>query len=75
MTTAINDYLQTVKVDVFDAEGARLNEGWGDVTKTTLTESVPGGRVVPRVPAQVRRQPAGVQCGNHGPQYKHPVPP
>ena len=43
MTTAINDHLQTVKVDVFDADGALLNEGWGDVTKTTLTESVPGG--------------------------------
>ena len=43
LTTAINDHLQTVKVDVFDADGARLNEGWGDVTKTILTESVPGG--------------------------------
>ena len=44
--TAINDHLQTVKVDVFDADGARLNEGWGDVT---LTESVPGGDLQPMV--------------------------
>ena len=36
--TAINDNLQTVKVNVFNADGARLNEGWGDVTKTTLTD-------------------------------------
>ena len=49
LTTAINDHLQTVKVDVFDADGARLNEGWGDVTKTTLTESVPGGDLQPMV--------------------------
>ena len=47
--TAINDNLQTVKVNVFDADGARLNEGWGDVTKTTLTESVPGGDPQPMV--------------------------
>ena len=26
-TTAINDHLQTVKVGIFDADGARLNEG------------------------------------------------
>ena len=27
LTTTINDHLQTVKVDVFDPDGARLNEG------------------------------------------------
>ena len=30
--------LQTPKVHVFDADGARLNKGWGDVTSTILTE-------------------------------------
>ena len=43
LTTAINNHLQTVKVDVFDADVARLNEGWGDVTNTILTEPLLGG--------------------------------
>ena len=47
LTTAIKDHLQTVQVDVFDADGARLNEDWGDVTKTILTESVPSSDLQP----------------------------